>query len=105
MGVDRFTEQPKGFAYIEFENDESMWKSLMLDGSLFRGRRLKVVQKRTNVPGFNAKGKGGKGKATNPKGKGKAHCYHYPWVWDRNFCYGYVPMKGHPAYGKWFSPY
>merc|ERR1740123_2311375 len=64
--VDRYSGGPKGFAYIEFENEQSVQNSLLLNGSLFRGRRLKVIQKRTNVPGWNAKGGKGKG-----KGKGK----------------------------------
>jgi len=66
--VDKFTGHPKGFAYTEFADEQSVQNSLLLNGSLFRGRQLKVTQKRTNVPGFNFKGKGGKG---GKKGKGK----------------------------------
>merc|ERR1712046_320776 len=83
--VDKFSGQPKGFAYIEFVDKQAVQNSLLLNGSLFRGRQLKVIQKRTNVPGFN-KGKG-KGK---PKGKGKGYdpwAYYDPWAWD----YGYAP--------------
>merc|ERR1719226_285196 len=62
--VDKYTGSPKGFAYIEFADEQSVQNSLLLNGSLFRGRQLKVIQKRTNVPGFlKGKGKG--------KGKGK----------------------------------
>merc|ERR1712176_274967 len=66
--VDKFTGSPKGFAYIEFADEQSVQNSLLLNGSLFRGRQLKVVQKRTNIPGY-MKGKG-KGKSKS-KGKGK----------------------------------
>merc|ERR1712066_357597 len=59
--VDKYTGQPKGFAYIEFADDQCVQNSLLLNGSLFRGRQLKVVQKRTNIPGWNTKGMG-KGK-------------------------------------------
>jgi len=59
--VDKYTGSPKGFAYIEFSDEQSVQNSLLLNGSLFRGRQLKVIQKRTNVPGWNSKGKG-KGK-------------------------------------------
>merc|ERR1719201_290453 len=67
--VDKYTGNPKGFAYIEFADEQSVQNSLLLNGSLFRGRQLKVIQKRTNIPGWNFKGKSGKGKG-KPKGKG-----------------------------------
>merc|ERR1712187_159590 len=60
--VDKFNGSPKGFAYMEFADEQSVQNSLLLNGSLFRGRQLKVVQKRTNVPGWTLGGKGGKGK-------------------------------------------
>merc|ERR1719487_1420533 len=59
--VDKYSGHPKGFAYIEFADEQSVQNSLLLNGSLFRGRQLKVMQKRTNIPGFMDKGKG-KGK-------------------------------------------
>merc|ERR1719194_231809 len=70
--VDKYTGHPKGFAYIEFADEQSVQNSLLLNGSLFRGRQLKVIQKRTNIPGWG-KGKGkGKGKMKGKmKGKGK----------------------------------
>merc|ERR1719194_239323 len=61
--VDKYTGLPKGFAYIEFAEEHTVNNAQLLNDSLFRGRQLKVVAKRTNIPGFNAKGK--------PKGKGK----------------------------------
>merc|ERR1719163_2573197 len=64
--VDKYTGHPKGFAYVEFGDEQSVQNSLLLNGSLFRGRQLKVTQKRTNVPGWNFESKG-KGKG---KGKG-----------------------------------
>merc|ERR1712187_865691 len=101
--VDKFSGQPKGFAYIEFADEQAVQNSLLLNGSLFRGRQLKVIQKRTNVPGFNAKGKGKKGKGKGKaKGRGKMMWdpYYDPWGWD----YGYAPMKGYKGAGK-YSPY
>merc|ERR1719456_2043051 len=59
--VDKWTGSPKGFAYIEFGDEQGVQNSLLLNDSLFRGRQLKVIQKRTNLPGM-AKGKGKKGK-------------------------------------------
>merc|ERR1719327_1759404 len=67
--VDKYTGHPKGFAYIEFGDEQSVQNSLLLNGSLFRGRQLKVMQKRTNIPGY-IEGKG-KGKGKKGKGKGK----------------------------------
>merc|ERR1719189_2111398 len=87
--VDKYTGSPKGFAYIEFADEQSVQNSLLLNGSLFRGRQLKVVQKRTNVPGFR-KGKGkGKGKS---KGKGKGGMWMGPWV-DPYWGFGYMPWR------------
>eukprot|EP00927_Polykrikos_kofoidii_P017958 TRINITY_DN18247_c0_g1_i1.p1 TRINITY_DN18247_c0_g1~~TRINITY_DN18247_c0_g1_i1.p1 ORF type:complete len:227 (+),score=49.35 TRINITY_DN18247_c0_g1_i1:83-682(+) len=99
--VDRFSGTPKGFAYIEFANEQTVQNSLLLSGSLFRGRQIKVVQKRTNIPGFNPKGKG-KGKGKN-KGKHKYNSWWDPyesWGWD----YGYAPKGGYKGYGK-YAPY
>lgn len=41
--VDKWSGHPKGFAYVEFAEEQSVQNSLLLDGSLFRGRQLKVV--------------------------------------------------------------
>lgn len=49
---DRFTGQPKGFAYIEFESADAIEAAVALDDSTFRGRPIKVMPKRTNIPGI-----------------------------------------------------
>lgn len=88
--VDKYTGSPKGFAYIEFADEQSVQNSLLLNGSLFRGRQLKVIQKRTNVPGF-IKGYGkGKGKG---KSKGKSKGYYDPWMDPWYGGYGYTPWR------------
>merc|ERR1712066_168423 len=84
--VDKYTGSPKGFAYIEFADEQCVQNSLLLNGSLFRGRQLKVVQKRTNIPGFSK----GKGKF---KGKYKYDPYDDPYAWDYGY-YMYPPPKG-----------
>jgi len=69
-------KQPKGFAYIEFAEAEAVEQAVELNESEFKGRQLKVVAKRTNVPNFGTgKGKGkGKGKGSPAKGgKGKGY--------------------------------
>lgn len=79
--VDKFTCTPKGFAYMEFVDEECVKNACLLHDSLFRGRQLKVVAKRTNIQGFTKKGKDGKGKkgAVPWKGKGKGKYQPYPY--------------------------
>ena len=48
---DKYSGHPKGFAYIEFTEKESVDAAIALDGSMFRGRQIKVMPKRTNKPG------------------------------------------------------
>eukprot|EP00421_Protoceratium_reticulatum_P068309 CAMPEP_0168413326 /NCGR_PEP_ID=MMETSP0228-20121227/29165_1 /TAXON_ID=133427 /ORGANISM="Protoceratium reticulatum, Strain CCCM 535 (=CCMP 1889)" /LENGTH=190 /DNA_ID=CAMNT_0008427113 /DNA_START=10 /DNA_END=582 /DNA_ORIENTATION=+ len=99
--VDKYSGSPKGFAYIEFADEQSVQNSLLLNGSLFRARQLKVIQKRTNIPGWNYKGSKGKAKG---KGKGKGGMWMGPWM-DPYWGYGYMPWR--PRFkgkGK-YSPY
>lgn len=44
--------QPKGFAYVEFLEQEAIQEALQLNESELHGRQLKVMAKRTNVPGM-----------------------------------------------------
>lgn len=55
---DRWTGQPKGYAYVEFADPTHVANAMALNESLFRNRLIKVGSKRTNVPGFNARGRG-----------------------------------------------
>ncbi len=79
----RFDGQPKGFAYVEFTDKDSVNTAMALDDSLFRGRQIKVcgvccfineyykhilpcqvMPKRTNKPGIsstNRPPRGGRG--------------------------------------------
>lgn len=49
--LDRTTRHPKGFAYIEFADISGVDKSQSFNDKLFKGRKLKVMPKRTNIPG------------------------------------------------------
>ncbi|CAF1663989.1 unnamed protein product [Adineta ricciae] len=51
---DKFSGQPKGFAYVEFADKDSVQTALALDESLFKGRQIKVTEKRTNQPGVSS---------------------------------------------------
>ncbi|KAK8475413.1 hypothetical protein V6N12_057203 [Hibiscus sabdariffa] len=44
--------QPKGFAYVEFLEAEAVQEALVLNESELHGQQLKVLPKRTNVPGM-----------------------------------------------------
>lgn len=61
---DKFTGHPKGFAYIEFADKDSVETATALDDSLFKGRQIKVGPKRTNRPGVSStnRGRGARGR-------------------------------------------
>ncbi|RCV43750.1 hypothetical protein SETIT_9G318400v2 [Setaria italica] len=44
--------QPKGFAYVEFDEVEAVQNALLLNETELHGRPLKVCPKRTNIPGM-----------------------------------------------------
>ncbi|KAJ9156592.1 Rnp domain containing protein [Pleurostoma richardsiae] len=48
--LDKFTGQPKGYAYVEFTEPSLVAQALVLNESVFKGRNIKVVPKRTNIP-------------------------------------------------------
>merc|ERR1719495_180916 len=61
---DKFSGHPKGFAYVEFADKDSVSTAMALDESLFRGRQIKVMPKRTNKHGISStnrppRGRGG----------------------------------------------
>lgn len=51
-------EKKRSFAYVEFADQSSVANAVNLSESMFRGRLLKVLPKRTNVPGLK-RGRGG----------------------------------------------
>ncbi|KAF8930499.1 cytoplasmic RNA-binding protein [Haplosporangium gracile] len=55
---DKWTGQPKGYAYVEFADASSVANAMVLNDSLFRARLIKVTPKRTNIPGMAARGRG-----------------------------------------------
>ncbi|PVH85331.1 RNA-binding domain-containing protein [Cadophora sp. DSE1049] len=100
--LDKFTGHPKGYAYVEFTEPSLVAQALVLNESVFRGRNLKVVPKRTNVPGMTRGGaRGGRGGPGRGRGRG------------RGFDTGYAPRGGGAGYrggyrgnrGRGFAPY
>lgn len=77
--LDKFTGQPKGYAYVEFAEPSLVTQALVLNESVFRNRNLKVVPKRTNLPGMNR----GRGRGGGPRGRGGPYGG-----------YGAPPMRG-----------
>ncbi|KAF2223342.1 hypothetical protein BDZ85DRAFT_182808, partial [Elsinoe ampelina] len=60
--LDKFTGNPKGYAYVEFTEPNLVANALVLNESVFRGRNIKVTPKRTNLPGMTrGRGRGGGG--------------------------------------------
>eukprot|EP01066_Platyproteum_vivax_P004037 Platyproteum_vivax@DN15069_c0_g1_i1.p1 len=69
--VDRFTGHPKGFAYVEFADADSVKHAEVLNETIFRGRQIKVTPKRKNVPGHTrgtGRGRGRGGFSTRGRG-------------------------------------
>uniref|UniRef100_T1J545 RRM domain-containing protein n=1 Tax=Strigamia maritima TaxID=126957 RepID=T1J545_STRMM len=76
---DKYSGHPKGFAYIEFAEKESVNTAMALDESLFRGRQIKVNSKRTNRPGIST---------TNRPPRGRVRR-----TVRSSFYYGYRPIR------------
>merc|ERR1711871_529191 len=72
----KYTGQSKGYAYVEFAEKEAVKNALHMNDQQFKGRPIKVVPKRTNIPGFKFGGKGygrGGGKWGGKGGWGKGY--------------------------------
>jgi polyadenylate-binding protein 2 len=57
------------FAYVEFDSLAGVDNALILSGTEFKGRVIKVIQKRTNVPAYQLRGRG-RGGADAAGGRG-----------------------------------
>jgi len=72
--------QPKGYAYVEFQDKEATENALRLHDSVFKGRKLKVSLKRNNIPGLKylreSAGRGrvrGRGRGMSSFGRGRGY--------------------------------
>lgn len=93
---DKFTGHPKGFAYIEFGDKDAIQTAMALDESLFKGRQIKVVCKRTNKPGISSTDR-------FPRGGGRGAGFAGAPGGFRGGRGG--AMFGHVPRGAGFSPY
>ncbi|XP_002163300.2 polyadenylate-binding protein 2-B [Hydra vulgaris] len=100
---DKFSGHPKGFAYVEFGDKDSVENAVQLSDSLFKGRQIKVTAKRTNVPGISTTNRGFRGGQGRGRGRGG-----FRGGYMGGFAGGFTP-RGRGAYrsrrAQWFSPY
>ncbi|XVE83111.1 hypothetical protein DITRI_Ditri16bG0061300 [Diplodiscus trichospermus] len=84
--------QPKGFAYVEFLEAEAVQEALALNESELHGRQLKVLPKRTNVPGM----KQYRPRRFNPYMGGRSRRPYIPPHFYSPYGYGKVPRFRRP---------
>ncbi|KAJ4302564.1 hypothetical protein N0V88_002714 [Collariella sp. IMI 366227] len=97
--LDKFTGQPKGYAYVEFSEPSCVGPALILNDSVFKGRNLKVDPKRTNIPGM-ARGRGRGGFRGGGRGGG-----FYGGRGGGGYMRGGGYRGGYRGRGRGFSPY
>ncbi|XP_074442957.1 embryonic polyadenylate-binding protein 2 isoform X2 [Larus michahellis] len=100
---DKFSGHPKGYAYIEFEEKSSVKAAVELDESMFRGRVIKVLPKRTNMPGISTTDRGGyRSRFQAPWGglaqRGSYYGGQHPRVRGRTY-------RGRARLLPWYFPY
>lgn len=87
---------PKGFAYIEFGSKDFVETALAMNDTLFRGRQIKVMSKRTNRPGLSTTNRfprGFRGRTSRPAIHGS-----YRGGTRR-------PTRGYRGRGSYYAPY
>ncbi|XP_045502079.1 polyadenylate-binding protein 2 isoform X1 [Colias croceus] len=94
----KFDGHPKGFAYIEFGDKDSVQTAMAMDESLFRGRQIKVMPKRTNKPGLSSTNRPPRGS----RGRGRSYRGYSPY-----FGGGRAAMRRGRGMrrGSYYSPY
>ncbi|XP_066099964.1 embryonic polyadenylate-binding protein 2 [Saccopteryx bilineata] len=101
---DKFSGLPKGYAYIEFTTDSAAQTAMELDRSIFRGRVIKVLPKRTNLPGISSTDQGGLQGHPGTRG---APFFHSSSLQGRTGfrSQGRGWNRGHRRVSPWYSPY
>jgi len=95
----KYDGHPKGFAYVEFTDKDSVQTAMALDESLFRGRQIKVMPKRTNKPGISSSNRPPRGRGGGMRGRGGRG--------RGGFGGGYMrrPRGGYRGRSSYYSPY
>jgi len=94
----KFDGHPKGFAYVEFSDKDSVSTAMALDDSLFRGRQIKVMPKRTNKPGISTTNRPGRGRGMSRGGRGRGGG-------GRGGGFGYMRRPRYRGRSSYYSPY
>jgi len=92
---------PKGFAYIEFGSKDFVETALAMNETLFRGRQIKVMSKRTNRPGISTTNRfprGFRGRGRGARGGGGTPCCH-------TFRGTRRPIRGYRGRANYYAPY
>ncbi|XP_069312489.1 embryonic polyadenylate-binding protein 2 isoform X2 [Eulemur rufifrons] len=102
---DKFSGHPKGYAYIEFATERSARAAVQLDDSVFRGRVIKVLPKRTNFPGISSTDRGGLRR--HPGSRGAPFPHSSLQGRPRSRPHGQNRGRGRLSlwFPPWFSPY
>jgi len=101
---DKMTGHPKGFAYIEFLEEESIANAIVLNEELFRSRPLKILPKRTNFPGAG-RGYGGFGRGGGRGAYGMGGGGFRGGGGGAGSGSGGRPFRGRPRRPYYFHPY
>lgn len=106
---DKFSGHPKGFAYVEFADKDAVHTAMALDDSLFKGRQIKVVNKRTNKPGITTTDRGHRGGIRGGvfRGRGAPGAFrggYNPYMGGGGFR-GRVARGRGRGYNNFYSPY
>lgn len=105
---DKFSGHPKGYAYVEFGDKDAVQTAMALDESLFKGRQIKVVSKRTNRPGISSTDRfprgGGRGMGFRGGRGGRGGGYGGPSPYMRSMR-GRVVKGGRGGFYNSYAPY
>jgi len=92
---------PKGFAYIEFASKDFVETALAMNETLFRGRQIKVMAKRTNQPGLSTTNRFPRGfRGRTARGAARGSCCH-----GSAFRGTRRPIRGYRGRANYYAPY
>jgi cold-inducible RNA-binding protein len=107
LPTDRETGRPRGFAFVEFESDESAEKSIeLLNGKTLRGRPIRVNEADNRPPrpggpgGPGGPGPGGPRPGGRPMGGGGGGSSYSPPPFDGGGGFGMMDDRGRPVKNK-----